>query len=151
MQGFSNTEVFNDLAREALRLAVVCIETLPDPRHNDPFSGQEEWRCHEVARVVAAFIEQRIEYKRPFNVVDGTFDRVDHSWIVFLDSQQQLVILDPYSVGSLPQVQMHTGVSWACNRRDLYKVAHIQRQDLKNDVIAYLTEYLSDVGAEGMA
>jgi hypothetical protein len=55
-------------------------------------------RCHEVARIVGLLLD--------LPVVDGKYGAVDHSWLILNAYRSKACILDVYSVGSLPMVQL---------------------------------------------
>jgi hypothetical protein len=77
-------------------------------------------RCHEVARIVASILD--------LWVADGFYGFVDHSWCWVKEPPKEFIgmsnmphILDPYCIGSLPQVRLlaggstslpHTGTSY---------------------------------------
>ena len=57
-----------------------------------------ELRCHELARAV-----QRVDAsEHKLDVVDGKCGPIEHSWLRFRDG----VILDPYTPGRMPAVQI---------------------------------------------
>jgi len=82
-----------------LQMTTKMIEIIQEP----------EIRCHELARVVGKLLG--------LSVQDGYYGFVDHSWCwTFPIDQARIVgrlgfpnILDPYSVGSLPQVRLLDG------------------------------------------
>jgi hypothetical protein len=103
MKSYSET-VFPEAAIQALILAELAVFRLPNPE-----AGQRPWRCHEVTRVVAGFLESR-KGKATIEVIDGSYGAMfhasfEHSWII-LDIDRQRFILDAYAIGRLPQVQL---------------------------------------------
>ena len=106
MKSYSETHVFSALERRIMAVAVAIVKEIPN---------SEKLRCHEVARAVSAITGL------PF--VDGFFGSVNHTWIIIRPAAKVQAghatgrrpsvpdrigaILDPYAVGSLPQVQMH--------------------------------------------
>lgn len=58
-----------------------------------------ELRCHELVRAVRLVVNA-CEHK--LDVVDGKCGPIEHSWLRFSDG----VILDPYTPGRMPAVQL---------------------------------------------
>ena len=56
-----------------------------------------ELRCHELARAVHLVL-----HAHKLDVVDGKCGPIEHSWLCFSDG----VILDPYTPGRMPAVQI---------------------------------------------
>jgi len=67
----------------------------------DVGGGDEPVRCHELARAVWVLLENH--GFSGWDVVDGRFGIVEHSWLI---RPKRYVMLDPYSVGRLPMVQL---------------------------------------------
>lgn len=135
MNGYSSLEVFTEHDKKCARAAHLVVMNLPDKHDGD----QCEWvRCHEVARIVAKMIES--PGVAPAKVVDGHYGSVHHSWIVLPST----VILDCYSVGRLPVVQLVTtmGVAYP----DLYRPAKAPRDDIRQDFIDEWVKRLHDRG-----
>lgn len=100
MKSYSLT-VFSVQERELLSRAEEIVRRLPE------FDDLEHLRCHEVARVVGGVLG--------LEVADGRYGFVEHSWCWTTPlSKAHRVgiriglpnILDPYCVGSLPQVRL---------------------------------------------
>jgi len=94
---------------EILSLAMEVVALLPD-RGEDG----ELVRCHEVARVVALVAR---DLGHELWVQDGSYGFCDHSWLWTTEPESDAWlrrpdryncpnILDPYCVGSLPQVRL---------------------------------------------
>src|SRR5262245_48393797 len=101
MKGYSVTDIFTEAELDVHRTATLLVGNLPDI---------PELRCHELARAVAEFLTTRYVHIG-FHIVDGKFGTVDHSWLVFRNPRKDVcyrhTILDVYSVGSVPVVQLH--------------------------------------------
>lgn len=97
MIGYSATEVFTPVEQNLLRCATSYVEMITD----------NDYRCHEITRAVGIVLDYlRVFENRPIVIViDGTYGAVDHSWLV-LRRPDRRVILDCYSVASLPIVQL---------------------------------------------
>lgn len=142
MKSYSEQEgVFSPLELEMLSAAKSAVEEFP---YVD--SAGRYVRCHEVARAVLRFIKPLARGFEP-RVVDGKFDGVDHSWIAWRvpDGYAATTILDPYAVGSLPQVQIHKIMAGL--RRSDYKPDHLERSDIREDVVG---ELVAAAGPESM-
>lgn len=100
--------------RTLLDYANIIVEAIPNTVNG------ELVRCHEVARIVASILNLWVQ--------DGFYGYVDHSWCWTREPPKEFIgmsnmpnILDPYCVGSLPQVRLlaggstslpHTGTSY---------------------------------------
>jgi len=85
-----------------LRVATVVIGTFPDFDDDG-----KDVRCHEVARAVNVVLCKMFEHRGfKFEVFDGEYGRINHSWIVYTKIGHDHVILDPYCPGRLPQVTL---------------------------------------------
>lgn len=94
MESYSSKEVFSDNAKIMMRWASNVVAMLPDGL-----------RCHEVVRIV----QERLCDLGKTMIVDGHYGPIDHSWLVVPNApMSKAVILDPYCVGRLPQVQLIT-------------------------------------------
>jgi hypothetical protein len=104
-----------------------------------PNSFKPEIRCHELARAVGDLL------KLPH--CDGTYGRnakvgVEHTWLVLSPWARETRILDVYSVGSLPIVQLvHTN----CFLPKRYH-AGVERTDIRSDVVAELKKAMRPAG-----
>ena len=103
----------------------------------DPQGGW--WRCHEVARAIALLLE---EEGLPVTVVDGKFCSIDHTWLAWRDEgSPYLRILDPYCVGSLPQVRLMVGDGSLGDSIRCYRPDHgLVRGDIDQSLVALLVE-----------
>ena len=95
MRGYSATEIFTPDELALLREAEHFVARVDDP--------DGEVRCHELARAFHAVWPMWRGFA--LEVVDGTFGIVDHSWIDGWFGRRK-IILDVYSVGRLPIVQL---------------------------------------------
>lgn len=101
----------------------------------DEFPEEPGWpRCHEVARAVFALCVD----PRSAMVIDGHFGAVEHSWIALLEFKPQPWVLDCYSVGRLPMVQLVTPVIAKPSFYELYRPAMRYRDDVRLEEVARL-------------
>lgn len=145
MKSYSESDaVFVQVELEILAAANSAVRDFPDHDSKDRLI-----RCHEVARAILKLIKPLAHGFEP-RVVDGKFDGVDHSWIAWQCPKAHFggtTILDAYSVGSLPQVQIHrigTGI-----RRADYRPDHLERDDIRHDVVDDLVAAAGGAPPEG--
>ncbi len=93
-------------------------------------------RCHEVARAVGSFLH--------LEVVDGKFGNVEHSWLLIQRDKNLPYILDTYSVGRLPTVQLMDPF-WGLPHTKWYK-AGAPRKDIRENMVSHLRSILIDTG-----
>lgn len=75
------------------------------PSHLDE-SGREI-RCHELARAVARELLRRASLGTPsIRVVDGRLGVIAHSWLELTAASKDQTIMDVYTPGRVPQVQL---------------------------------------------
>lgn len=94
-------------------------------------------RCHELARAVGDVLH--------LPVVDGKFGSVEHSWLLTCRLPNKPTggfvrrpsILDVYSVGRLPMVQLVDIAHWGLNMHRCY-VSGEFRRDVKAEVVERL-------------
>jgi len=134
MKSICETTYFPKVALDYLARATRIVEEIPIAF--EPVIG-EELRCHEVARVVGTILELK--------VLDGAYAAVDHSWCMIEGPghRGKKLILDSYSVGRLPQVQL---VDFYVN--PLYRPKE-SRTDIRESVVSDLLFYLSKCGIRG--
>jgi hypothetical protein len=121
MKSYSETDVFSPLAQAVHKLVSGLVSLLPDPEPRQPL-----WRCHEVARAVLMLLEEPLRTGgsgASLHVFDGKYGPpskggVEHSWLILLESSKSGVVLDPYAVGRLPQVQL---IDWELQLACMYK------------------------------
>lgn len=99
MKSYSQRAMFETGDFVLLRMAVDVVTKLPDP------PAGEEWRCHEVARIVQYAL--RLAGHTTL-LQDGLYGTIDHSWL-WLPPYPRRVLLDTYAVGAHPQVQLRAG------------------------------------------
>ncbi len=91
-------------------------------------------RCHEVARVIGYVLRLPIQ--------DGYFGHVEHSWLWTeqVDSKHfPKNILDVYTIGSLPQVQLKSmAYMLPYNENYLWEKYGTYRKDINEEIIANL-------------
>jgi len=93
MKSYSAHHIFTPDEIKVWRMATELVEGLPE---------NQELRCHELARAVALYLH----CERPqLLVCDGKFGLAEHSWLV-VTTPGRHVILDVYTVASLPMVQL---------------------------------------------
>lgn len=105
MNGYSNDEIFTPDERRAFLAAEELVKRLPDYD-----AKGDRLRCHEVVRLVSWAMTPIIHGE--WDVVDGHFATVEHSWLVSRTRAKSLAgyergtILDCYTVARLPMVQL---------------------------------------------
>lgn len=100
MEGYAAQELFSPRERELLRAAQMLVEAVPYE-----LDGKLV-RCHELARAVA--------YHLDLEIADGHYGFMEHSWLWTkplegrADDPPVLLpnVLDVYTPGALPQVQL---------------------------------------------
>jgi len=162
MKGYSVTsaEVFGKLEISIWQHATRLVEALPEVWPAPPPTSVSEGlyeamvgkpvyprapppplRCHELACAVAHRLgdEYRdVAHNGSFVLVDGKYGPIDHSWIEWRTSPSGYRrILDVYSVGRLPMVQLidaqtllqHQGVPYVRSekKRDDFRAADVER------------------------
>ena len=135
MRGYAEREVFSQRELELLSRATALVRRMPHE-----FEGQEI-RCHELARIVRAFLA--------LPVADGFYGvGVEHSWIwtdaPALEPHRWDLpnILDVYVPGQLPQVQLiHTATALPLNYR---LGAPMPMDDVRWRVVEHFVEELRE-------
>lgn len=98
--------VQRQIAAEFLRaheLALALVARVPN--HLD--ERGREIRCHELARAVARELLRRAGLGTPgIRVVDGRLGAIEHSWLELTSALKDQAILDVYTPGRVPQVQL---------------------------------------------
>ena len=127
MRGYSETEVFSPGEVSAFRRAEAMVHAIPD---------MEDLRCHEVARAVASMLGLEVQ--------DGKYGMVEHSWILLPRTAGRSAILDVYSVGRLPPVQLihHAGI---LPHFDSFKAGD-PRDDVRQGTVDRLVILLQEAG-----
>ena len=137
MISYSEREIFTRTEVATLQFAQLIVDHCS---YFEPGSTEEPVRCHELARVVAIFLGT------DFQVQDGRFGFVEHSWIWMghLNTAKGRLglpkILDVYVPGSLPQVQI-VDSSTALPQR--YSLAALPDLTVRTDVIDRLSEAIA--------
>jgi len=128
MKGYSETEIFSTIDQAYLQIAASAVQAIPDPQE-----GGGPWRCHEVARAVATIMGHE-----KVTVVDGVFAGAQHSWLAWrCERSGDVRILDVYSVGRLPQVQL-VDPTWS---RELgYVPNHLPRRDIRQEDVEFMVD-----------
>lgn len=121
-------KVFSRREIDFLYRATRIVASLPD---KDP--AGELLRCHEVARVVGRLLH--------LDVLDGRYEYgCDHSWCVItrdIGWSRGFSILDPYTIGRIPPVQLICVIPMMPNRY----FPEARRKDIREDVIEYLLRF----------
>lgn len=94
MRGYGELRIFTQDEIKLWEQATLAVGSLPEDL---------KVRCHELARAVHTYLKPMAPTTE---VVDGKFGIADHSWLVVATTHRRFVILDVYSVGSLPMVQL---------------------------------------------
>lgn len=124
MQGHSSHHIFKSSEISLWKRATELVEGLPEDLY---------LRCHELTRAVALYLNS----VRPrLLVCDGKFGSASHSWLV-VTTPGRHVILDVYSVGSLPMVQLIDAGSLAIRDARRY-VEGTPREDIDERMIRRL-------------
>lgn len=92
MRSYSETQVFKSHELEMLGRAADLVRALPDV---------PGLRCHEVARAIGEVLGLQVQ--------DGKYGWCNHSWLwtrPWVAGSYPPSILDPYAVGSMPQVKL---------------------------------------------
>lgn len=98
MRGFAAHKVFSAAEILAYEQARDIVAKLPD--HPD-------LRCHEVARIVHAVLGVGEVEDGKYQNNSGASLPIEHSWIaIFSGKRRYLRVLDTYSIGQLPVVQL---------------------------------------------
>ncbi len=99
MKGYSECSIFSERELEIFEVATKLVAYVKE-------EGDDEIRCHELARAVGVVLNLEVE--------DGRYGYVDHSWLwtmpkvtahMYSDSGMPN-ILDVYCVGRLPMVAL---------------------------------------------
>jgi hypothetical protein len=122
MIGHARRHVFTETQLYLLAQATRMVQAMPDEVNG------EEVRCHEVARAVGHVLG--------LDVVDGKYGAVDHSWCVHSPPTRD--VLDPYTIGRVPQVQLVCG-SALLPEFASYRAGEV-RADIREHVVAILVE-----------
>ncbi len=139
MKSYSETNIFSPVALTLRKVVERLVELLPDPE-----PGKDLWRCHEVARAVEGVLETSLEAGGSgarLHVFDGKYGPpamggIDHSWLVLLQPDKPGVVLDPYAIGRLPQVQI---IDWEMQLACMYKASGY-RNDIDKTVVQYMVD-----------
>jgi len=123
MRGFFERAHLTSYLMRCYHMAVCLVEKI------DEYDDLSYIRCHELARAVKTTMFGDDEAQ----IVDGLMNSVDHTWILLFTHG---VILDVYTPGRLPMVQMihhHTFIARQ------YAVG-AARTDIREDVVKMLMD-----------
>jgi hypothetical protein len=96
MKGYSEQTVFSHQSVLAFRRATRMVERVVDTKTST--------RCHELARACQLAL---LSLGHPhWLIADGHYGIVEHSWLEMSPETNHHAILDVYSVGRLPMVQL---------------------------------------------
>lgn len=136
MKGYSAAEVFTARELQLLERATKLVAAVSDDTAY--VAGGAAIRCFELARAVGDVLH--------LPVVDGRFGLVEHSWLLttlpnaarrVADFVPRPSILDVYSVGRLPMVQLVDNAHWGLSERVDY-VAGGFRRDINTGIVERL-------------
>ena len=146
MTPYVQREVFRSFEQCIFSEAVRLVAYVGNQWGTDLACGEEELRCHELARAVYEMLSvyvmrSDLEYLR---VVDGVVGMVEHSWIEIAtypgrtqrERTRRNVILDVYCPGRLPQVQL---IDTFCLLKPLYE-ERVRRNDIREDIVTRVVE-----------
>lgn len=125
MRSYSERHIFTHEECALLHRAATFVDVVTD--------DVPAIRCHELARAFTA--EHPTWCGTPLDIVDGLFGSCDHTWIERA-IPGRVAILDVYSVGRLPMVQLVH--HWSLLQMPY--VRHPDRTDVRADVVARLRE-----------
>jgi hypothetical protein len=136
MKGYAATDVFTARELQLLEKATKLVAAVSDDTAY--VAAGELIRCHELARAVGDVLH--------LPVVDGKFGSVEHSWLLTTlpNSAKRTAgfvprpsILDVYSVGRLPMVQLVDNVHWGLTAHKAYVEGEF-RKDINTGVVERL-------------
>lgn len=134
MIGYAEKEVFTDQEKALWVRAVRLVEFAPY------FDGTNEpIRCHELARAVGAVLNLEHE--------DGRFGFVEHTWLWTTPREPRLTpwvlpnVLDVYTPGSMPQVQL---VHMANGLPHRYSLQCVSALDVRHDIVGRLVRVFQE-------
>lgn len=129
MRSIAETEVFTKRALQLLEGARIIVDRLPTRDHHGGLL-----RCHEVARVVGSCLE--------LEVIDGRYEYGhEHSWCIVHHQPgdpTRWSILDPYTIGRIPPVQLVAVLHTMPNRY----FPEARRTDIRDDVVQRLIKWV---------
>lgn len=127
MQSYSATDVFSVTLRNLMLRIEATLSKMADD-----LPSRQVVRCHEV---VQAFHMLLTIERWETELFDGHYGPVEHSWLVITDPyRSRKFILDIYSVGRLPMVQLLVP---DLGHAALYRPGEL-RKDIRTDDLAYL-------------
>lgn len=140
MRSIAETEYFRKEDQRLLHLVQLAVSLLPTD-----IDKPRLVRCHELARAVKHQFPE-------FQVVDGKYGTVEHSWCTLpaeVGGRPRTLILDPYAIGRLPQVQLIDTFPCLCHTHDprfpvvsqLYR-AGVERTDILEDTLKRMNTFL---------
>lgn len=149
MKGYSERCLF---LPSVTRLYVFLCKVLERFDSSPYGSGHDrELRCHELTRAVKRFIQHHgdVPYHPPnVTLYDGKYSIVDHSWLEILAKSPEglcsLYILDVYTVGQLPQVQL-LDITFSLPHRANYR-AQARRDDIDMGIVNLVYLDLMTIG-----
>ena len=132
MIGYSARNVFTQRMQKVRDTVDMLVRGFPDC---------VEWRCHEVARAVEQLLVKHGKAEASeLQVVDGHYGAVDHSWLAFWDDVR-VCIIDPYSVGRLPIVQLVD--PYVSGVLATYRPQDEHRPDIRANEVSALVQFWS--------
>jgi len=146
MISYSEREVFTK--RELALLARATAYVARVDEREASLSELGHWpywlRCHELARAVGHLLELEHEDGK-YSSYPNTSVGINHSWLLIprtnaTGERVGLSILDVYSVGRLPQVQLLANTNTVPNHRNFIPLA--ARTDINETVVAKLVQMM---------
>jgi hypothetical protein len=133
MKSISELEIFSERECSLLRLAQLCVDAI------DPLEEPEPIRCHELSCAIGMILD--------LPVVHGKYGIHNHSWLVTKDLKpsdphSNVAILDVYSIGRLPQVQLVDAQGLLPHRQN-FKPGP-DRKDIDERVVERLFDQIRD-------
>lgn len=135
-------KLFSEDEKRMLGMAIRIVQAI-DSRGGP---GNSPTRCHEVARIVSAILKSN---GMDVYVQDGQYGLVDHSWLWtskpatdWLESPTGYMcpnILDPYCVGSLPQVRLVSCAETCLPHFGAMYQIRAQRKDIRGPFVVEQT------------
>lgn len=126
MIGYAERSVFDPDLLRFYRRAVDLVASVEGPQDIDAL------RCHELTRAINPMLGLGLA----FDVVDGKYGSVDHTWLVYAQGRG---ILDVYAIGRVPMVQV-VETTALLPERSYYRPGPT-RKDIRHEQVAELLRF----------
>lgn len=113
-----------------LKLAAGYVSVIPEDLRG-------KVRCHELARAVGNLLKLPVQ--------DGRYKLIEHSWIWTSNPSPFVKIIDVYTPGCLPQVQLIDYISHATPHYDSYRPGD-ERTDIDHIMVNKLMSAMERSG-----